>query len=200
MKHFYKEIQGWSGFLPWYKEVVAQAPSNRESIFVEIGTWKGKSAAYMGVEIALSGKPITFYTVDTFQGSDEPRHHADPVIQQGRLEEVARANLAKLVDRGNVIVCKSDSASFAEMFDDGTVDFILIDGAHTYEGVKADLKAWWPKLRDGGTMAGDDFRWKGVRQAVTEFFYNYNGLHTAFGAEGDKCWRIHKGHVHPQMS
>ena len=36
-----------------------------ESHFIEIGSWKGRSAAYMAVEIHNSGKRIQFDCVDT---------------------------------------------------------------------------------------------------------------------------------------
>lgn len=201
MEHFYKKIQGWSSFVPWYKEAVQAAPPNKPSIFVELGTWKGKSAAYMAVEIANSRKPIRFYTVDTFQGSDEPAHHADPVIQQGRLEEVARKNLAPVAKY--VTVVKRDSAEFASEFGDESVDFVFIDAGHTYELVTADIDAWWPKLKPGGIMAGDDFTWDGVHKAVYEAFSELDGryapetkppgwIFTNFGAKGMKCWRVEK--------
>jgi hypothetical protein len=53
-------------------------------------------------------------------------------------------------------------------------DFIYVDGDHSEEAVYADLKAWWPTLRDGGIMAGHDW-WMvtdqhlGVKQAVMRF-------------------------------
>jgi hypothetical protein len=191
VKHFYKEIQGWSSFLPWYTEFIRDYP-RQPSVMVELGCWKGRSAAFAGVEIANSGKWITFYTIDTFKGSDEPKHHEDPDVRAGTLEIRARANLAPLTELDLVRIIVQDSATAAGMFQDESVDFIFVDAAHTYEGVKADLHAWWPKLRGGGIMAGDDFRWKGVNQAVTEFFYQWSGLHTAFGERGDKCWRIYK--------
>lgn len=199
MQHFHKNIQGWSSFIPWYKEQVQAASPDRPSIFVELGTWKGKSAAFMAVEIANSRKPITFYTVDTFQGSDEPAHHKDPVIQQGRLEEVAKANLRPVLGR-YVRIVKSDSAEFAGTFEDESVDFVFVDAGHTFELVSADIAAWWPKIRPGGVLAGDDFTWKGVQSAVTAYFGQLGeftpqirgGIHSAFGAKGFKCWRVVK--------
>jgi hypothetical protein len=70
---------------------------------------------------------------------------------------------------------KSDSVAAADLFEDGTLDFVFIDGDHTYEGVKRDIEAWAPKVRDGGIVAGHDIDtplgggdW-GVRQAVEEY-------------------------------
>jgi predicted O-methyltransferase YrrM len=195
MDHFYKWVQGWSAFLPWYKEAVEKAPTDKPSLFVEIGCWKGKSAAYMGVEIANSNKPISFVTIDTFQGSDEEAHRNDPIIKEGRLEEHARKNLLPVT--AWVQIVRSPSVDAAANFADGSVDFILIDGDHTYEGVLADLRAWYPKVKSGGVIAGDDWRWKSVRKAVEEFFWEGEiepkpAIITEFGPEHDKCWRVKK--------
>ena len=42
-------------------------------------------------------------------------------------------------------------------FDDGFFDFIYVDATHSYMDSKADVESWWPKLRVGGVMAGDDY-------------------------------------------
>ena len=42
-------------------------------------------------------------------------------------------------------------------FDDGYFDFIYVDATHSYMDSKADVESWWPKLRVGGLMAGDDY-------------------------------------------
>ena len=66
MEHFYNNIQGWSdGIDILYQKMVKAVPSGemvfngdgfapastRPYHFVEVGTWKGKSAAFMAVEI-----------------------------------------------------------------------------------------------------------------------------------------------------
>ena len=45
---------------------------------------------------------------------------------------------------------------------------LYIDAGHEYEHVTADLKAWWPVLKPGGMMFGDDYhlQWIGVVRAV----------------------------------
>lgn len=52
------------------------------------------------------------------------------------------------------------------------VDLIIQDAQHHYEGVLAELKYWWPKLKPGGTLILDDYRkeWSGVIRAADEFF------------------------------
>ena len=53
------------------------------------------------------------------------------------------------------------------------VDLIIQDAQHHYEGVLAELKYWWPKLKPGGTLILDDYNkrsWPGVIRATDEFF------------------------------
>jgi hypothetical protein len=73
MDHFNTSIQGWFGFHNLYSEIVAKADHGAH--FVEVGSWKGKSASYMAVEIINTGKRIRFDCVDTWRGSEE---HQDP--------------------------------------------------------------------------------------------------------------------------
>ena len=67
-------------------------------------------------------------------------------------------------------------------FPDSFFDFIYVDAGHEYANVARDLDLWWPKLKAGGMLAGDDFAdlhdtaysFKvspsfGVKSAVAEF-------------------------------
>ena len=59
MDHIYKEDkfgEDWFGREELYTSFIKLIPDN--SIFVEMGVWKGKSVAYLGVEIINSKKNI----------------------------------------------------------------------------------------------------------------------------------------------
>ena len=74
MEHFYQNIgEDWMDYQSLYSEMVNYFTDN--SHFVEIGSWKGRSASYMAVEIFNSRKNIKFDCVDTWCGSVE---HLDP--------------------------------------------------------------------------------------------------------------------------
>jgi len=156
-----------------YKMAVKSATEN--SVFVEIGTWRGKSTSCMGQLIKSSGKNIKFYAIDTFDGSDENWHQE--WIQYFKdtntsLFDEYEKNL-KLCDVYDVVhTIKSKSIEASSMFEDESIDFIFIDGAHDYKSVLDDITSWYPKIKPGGLICGDDYApcWQEVRDAVDEYF------------------------------
>jgi len=72
-----------------------------------------------------------------------------------------------------VVPLQMMSIHAAELFRDGLFDFIFVDANHGYPFVREDIENWWPKLKIGGLMCGDDYIEKptyGVIQAVDELF------------------------------
>lgn len=67
-------------------------------------------------------------------------------------------------------ICRMDSLEAAKEVADESLDFVFIDADHSYEGCRADIHAWSPKVRHGGMIAGHDYDafWPGVIRAVTE--------------------------------
>ena len=63
------------------------------------------------------------------------------------------------------------------MFDDGELHAVFIDGRHDLDALTADIRAWAPKVKPGGWLAGHDHvpEWPGVIQAcVAEFGTGYH--------------------------
>ena len=52
---------------------------------------------------------------------------------------------------------KNKSVDAAGSFPDHFFDWLYIDALHTEPAVRRDLAAWWPKLRPGGLLSGDDY-------------------------------------------
>lgn len=84
---------------------------------------------------------------------------------------------AEEIESGQVKVHRGYSSSVAGEFEDSYFDWVYVDGNHLYEFVKQDLELYYPKVRPGGYIAGDDYGGKGwwdngVQKAVDEFVQN----------------------------
>src|SRR5690606_19818100 len=50
------------------------------------------------------------------------------------------------------VLHKMRTVDAAKLYPDGHFDFVFIDADHLYEGVKADIEAWRPKIKEGGCI------------------------------------------------
>jgi predicted O-methyltransferase YrrM len=126
--------------------------------FVEIGTYRGRSAAYLGVEIHNLRKNIKVDTIDHYGESFD--HSANSTGAY----EIVIENLKPLAHIVNVIMM--DSILAAKEYKDNSLDLVYIDASHDYESVKSEIEIWLPKVKKGGIISGDDFGWLGVKEAV----------------------------------
>lgn len=167
-EHFYKSLEGGFNFEDVYTEMVAAA--SPKSTFVEVGAWKGMSAAFMAVEIANSHKDIKFFCVDTWRGtSNEMVHALDPdITKHGSILNIFTQNTKPVAGFINAIQVPSTVAP--RLFEDASIEFVFIDADHTYEAVKQDIAAWLPKVKPGGYIGGHDMVAEAVHRAVSEVF------------------------------
>lgn len=168
MNHFYHEIQGWFDYDDIYNLAIDTASDGAR--FVEIGAWKGRSAAYAGVEIINSGKKIKLDVIDHFLGSEDHRDqrskHFEPLTQfEEGLFNLCTQNLKPV--KKAVKIIRADSMDAVKTYADESLDFVFIDGSHDYDSVCKDIDAWLPKVKPYGILAGHDYRhYEGVRRAV----------------------------------
>jgi hypothetical protein len=145
---------------------------------IEIGVQKGEFSK----SILSSWKGQKLYLVD-YWGKQEVYDDIANVSdeKQNINYQEALKNIAGYENKTKII--KKYSLEAAKDFEDNYFDFIYIDADHSYEAVKQDLYAWYPKLKPGGLFCGHDFLDGkvyntitneylgdfGVRKAVTEF-------------------------------
>lgn len=171
MKHYYELIHGWFDFQDIYTKAVETAANGAH--FVEIGSWKGKSSAYMAVEIINSGKIIKFDCVDVWTGKGAiGEYDEDLDVKHQTLYEAFQKNMAPV--NGYFSPVRMLSTDAVKKYEDESLDFIFIDGSHDYESVKEDIKNWLPKLKKGGLFAGHDYFHPDVNRAVNELLENVN--------------------------
>jgi hypothetical protein len=188
-------IPGWFNARTVYDLAVTEFDKNqrRQGVFVEIGAWLGQSTAYLASKTRQ--RAITLFVVDTWRGSAGTDHRSD-ILQSTTLEQhggdvfdLFLTNMEKCGLAQSLIPLRMFSTQAVKLFSDASIDFCFIDAAHDYASVKADLAAWFPKVRQGGIIGGDDFGvdWPGVDQAVSEFFGPLGGVSAA-----DGCWYYRK--------
>lgn len=176
MKHYYQLTEGWFNYTELYSDMVKKFPTN--SHFVEIGTWQGTSAVYMGVEIVNSGKKIKFDCIDPWKDLNDGYDYV------GSFDKFLQ-NIKPLSSVINYH--KLESVEASKLYKDESLDFVFIDGAHDYDNVKNDVNAWYPKVKNGGIIAGHDYTIPSpVQQAVDEFFMN-KGIYLL-----KNCWIFNK--------
>jgi len=179
--HIYENDQfgeNWFTYANLYRDMVLGSSSG--SRFVEVGSWKGKSSSFMAVEIANSNKNIEFYCVDTWMGSSE--HKGMKEIDF--LYETFIQNMKPL--EKYYVPIRKPSIEAANQFQDHSLDFVFIDASHEYEDVKNDIKAWLPKVKKNGILAGHDYYigendyHLGVKKAVDECLNDFETYDDCF--------------------
>jgi hypothetical protein len=69
------------------------------------------------------------------------------------------------------VILRGLSVEMSKLIEDDSLGLVYLDAGHSYEAVRSDLHAWFPKLKKGGVMAGHDYLNAdyGVFSAVNEF-------------------------------
>ena len=129
---------------------------NRGAI-VEIGSYKGKSTVCMGLG---AGSHVMIYAIDPHMSDLEHRG-------QGSSLEVFQRNVARagLADSVIPIVAKSQDVAWS-----GPIEFLWIDGDHTYQGAWADFVKYSPYVIEGGIIAFHDATQDEVPKVVVRAF------------------------------
>lgn len=127
---------------------------------VEVGTRTGWFAKYI-----VDHTNMTLYCVDPWETNPQLAEPEDSY-------KMFKFLTYPYKDR--IIEVKDWSPQVTFRFANNSLDFIYIDAEHTYEAVKADITAWWNKLKQGGVIAGHDYsdNWPGVKKAINEFTFN----------------------------
>jgi hypothetical protein len=131
---------------------------------VEIGVWYGNHAERL---LELTGGQV--YGIDPYWEKIQTSIKDFSQIEWNAMYRYAIKRLSKYP--GYTHIRKDSSKAMSDVPD--SVDYVYIDGDHSYEGCLADIQKWFPKVRKGGLVGGDDYghpHLKGVKKAVDEYF------------------------------
>ena len=151
------------GFMPHDEGVAlyrAAAEVASLGALVEIGSYCGKSAVYLGAAAAEPGGVL--FTIDHHRGSEEMQagweHHDAELVdpQTGRMDSLPllrqTIQLAGLED--TVVPIVGNSVTVAAHWSSAAL--VFIDGGHGDAPAHADYEAWAPKVMPGGLLAIHD--------------------------------------------
>jgi hypothetical protein len=133
----------------------------------------------IGAEIGVQGgmtykRLLACPSIERLYAVDEWRERPDHVPGNqylGWKHETNEATVRRLAaESGKGVVLQMDSTAAAGKIGDGELDFVFIDADHSTLGVWSDIRAWWPKVREGGLVAGHDVIWPSVHHVVHGFF------------------------------
>lgn len=163
-------MKGLDGFFSedegrWYARF---ARALRGGIFVEVGSWKGRSTSFIGAVCMANGTRLV--CVDHWRGSSDllaETYAAALAVED--VEQTFRKNMSELGIAAEVIAEPSTLA--AERFEPHSVDRVFLDAGHDKASVAEDLRVWSERLVPGGVLAGHDYDFKhaDVQAAVDEF-------------------------------
>lgn len=114
----------------------------------EIGVFDGYFSLYL-CKIIPS---LHLYAVDAWKVYDGYRDH----MFQKNMDAAYELAKKRLEKYGPTII-KKFSVDASRDIPNGMLDFVYIDANHEYSSVKQDIELWTPKVRIGGTVAGDDY-------------------------------------------
>lgn len=183
MEHFYDKIYGWSHHLePWYKYIVPRLPDCPH--VVEVGCWHGRSTACLAVELINCKQNFKLWAVDHWLGCNESYYNQNVILDDlanDRPYLEFQKNLAPVADKINII--RNTSVLASAQFEDNSLDLIILDDDHDKEAVLHSIAAWWPKLKPGGILCGDDHDvyYPGVVNAVRQIFELDYQIYTKLG-------------------
>jgi len=139
---------------------------------VEVGCKEGRTTGFL-----LETLPeLHVITIDPWA----PMANADEDYKDWDFAQIERdfwANVGKNEWRAHMF--RMTSMNAVELLANGQhprrpapYDIVFIDAGHDYENALADIKAWWPLVRDGGYLCGHDYqhRFPGVMRAVAKAF------------------------------
>ena len=117
----------------------------------EIGVDKGRYSKWICQKVPN----IKLYCIDPWNAYDEyVEQHGE--AGQVVLDDCYKAAKERLAPY-NVKFIKKTSMKALKDFEDESLDFVFIDGNHTYEYVAEDIAQWEKKVRKGGIVSGHDF-------------------------------------------
>ena len=139
----------------------AHAAASGLGPLLEVGTYCGKSALYLGAAAREGGSVV--FTVDHHRGSEENQagweHHDASLVDPatGRMDTLPTfRRTVEAAGVEDVVVAVIGQSTTVAAYWSTPLALLFIDGGHGSEPAWADYRAWTPKVAAGGWLAIHD--------------------------------------------
>ena len=134
-----------------YTQFLHKLASDKPLVGVEVGVFLGQNALSMLEHLNIKH----LYLID-------------PYWDMSRTQEKSRNKLSAYQDKITWIY-KSSVEGVKDL--PNNLDFVYLDGDHSYPTVRKEIELYFPKIKQGGILGGHDYMsCPGTKRAVDEFF------------------------------
>jgi len=164
-----------------------------DTVGAEIGVWFGNTSTLFLKKNLKKLYMVDAYSIEPYKENTEATFQ-EYLAKYSRITgEIAPTGFQKYYDRlfaevksrfrtyKEVEICRMTSEDWFEKYGDVELDWIYIDGDHSYEGCFKDLENSLKIVKPGGIILGDDYGWPnakwskpGVTKAVDEFINKHD--------------------------
>ena len=144
----------------------------KNGICAEIGVDDGFNAE----RILKMSDPHKLYLIDAWDWSlyrNLPEYYKSQELKD-KAQKIYEKVVEKFKDNKKIEIIKNLSTEAVKQFEDNYFDWVYVDASHDFEFVKEDMEIWWPKIKQGGYLAGHDYNNNWVTTAVDWFLQKYN--------------------------
>lgn len=176
-----EEIDGEFNYKMFYRHLQAKIPD--DGIFVEVGASLGKSSSFL---CDAAKDRIKISIVDTWKVSK------NELKKSQRSTSIYKIFLENMGDRKFTPI-KKESTKASKTFKDESCDVVFINTNGLNKSIKEDLIHWFPKVKEGGYLAGHGIDQLEVSKALEEWSLENNFIISKY-KKGlfDHCWFLKK--------
>jgi predicted O-methyltransferase YrrM len=133
----------------------------------EIGICHGFTTEYLLKNVPNIKKYIATDPYPTFVDWNGTR------LTRERQDEIKKRCLERLKPYSDKIEFHfEDSTTVSTKIENESLDFVFIDGDHSYVAALSDIQNYWHKVKFGGIFAGHDINLPSIQRAIKEYFGN----------------------------
>jgi len=131
----------------------------------ELGVWTGENFAYL-LQACTTTK--VQYGIDPYQPYQDWNRMIDTSIIDNARHQ-AFTNMEESGQQSKVVFYQKTANAALSDFENSALDWIFVDGDHSYEHAIEDITNYYSKVKSKGLFAGHDYSLPGVNKAVHEY-------------------------------